>query len=241
MAKAATSQLVRDVRDDLSPLWQAASRLPAKSRGQVILFTGPTTGLGVTSVAASLALLTAHRSLKSTWLVDLDFKANNAFAAFDTGFAGAVGRPGRAFDASLGITDLYRLSGGAPVSDRRPRPKLLAVHQIEGTRLMVTRFRADQLKAGERVRMSDRADWWTALRRAADWIIVDAPSIDGSNAALDVCAHVDGVVIVLEADRSTPADASTAREQVHARGGRVIGTVFNKERADARFFSDLTG
>ena len=98
-----------------------------------------------------------------------------AFKAFEEGFAAGVGRPGRAYDASLRARQIYSV---VPRDASKGYDKLLTAHEIEGTRLLVTRFRNERLRQGQTVQLHTRAAWWTALRQITDFIIVDTPSID---------------------------------------------------------------
>ncbi|MEL7454792.1 MAG: hypothetical protein AAGJ50_15635, partial [Pseudomonadota bacterium] len=188
---------------------------------------------GTTSVAASFALMTAARSRRSTWLVELDLCSGAVFDGFEAGFAADVGRPGRAYDASLGLPPIYDILGPA-TPERKVRTKLLAVHQISGTRLLATRFRTHLLGPRERVRLSTRPDWWAHLRRSADWIIADAPCLARSGAGLAVAAQMDGVVLVVQSDRTPPEAIVSLREEVEDHGGHVLGIVMTGTGGDAR-------
>ena len=177
---------MRDLRPDLAKLWNVASR-----RGE-----------GTSSMAASFALMAAGYAERTAWLVDLALMENAAYDAFDAGFASGVARPGRAYDASLGCAPMYELMPATQAGTA----KLLTAHPVTGTRLLVTRFRTERLARGQVVRLRSQPGWWQALRRSSDWIIVDAPALDRSDAALDVANEAD-----------------------------VIGVVLNRMRADARF------
>ncbi|MEM7663155.1 MAG: hypothetical protein AAF292_12985 [Pseudomonadota bacterium] len=229
---------MHDLRGDLETLWRAAGRLTLARGGRSIMFISATSGEGTSSVAASFALMTADRARRSTWLVELNLTQNRTYEAFRQGFASDIGRPGRAFDASLGVPPIYDIRTRDRIT-RRPRPKLLAVHQIEGTRLLVTRFRKDRLFPDEKVRLSTRADWWQALRRSADWIIADAPALDTSGAGLAMASQMDRVVLVVEADRTRPGDVIALRREVEDHGGQVLGVVMNRMALDARMADRL--
>ncbi|MEM8633890.1 MAG: hypothetical protein AAGF33_02835 [Pseudomonadota bacterium] len=229
---------MRDLRSDLETLWRAAGRLTLARGGRSVMFMSATSGEGTSSVAASFALMTAGRARRSTWLVDLNLTENKCFDAFDRGFTVDVGRPGRPFDASLGVPAIYDLRTRNQAM-RRSRSRLLVVHQIEGTRLMVTRFRRDRLHTDERIRLSTRPDWWRALRTAADWIIVDAPSLDSSGVGLAMASQMDRVVLVVEADRTRPDDVIALRREIEDHGGQVLGVVMNRMLMDARLANRL--
>lgn len=214
-----------DLRQDLSGLWQAATRVTPRSGGRVLLFISANEGEGASSVAVSFALMAATRSARMSWLVDLDLLENPLYAAFSKGVFKGVGRPEHPLDASLGAEQIYTVYG----SDKSPAAsKMLTAHQISGLRLLVTRFRTERLKAGQRLRMQAAPAWWDTLRRSADWAIVDAPALARSSVGLTFTPIVDGVILVVQADGSGADEVQNLRDAVETAGGRVIGVVMNR-------------
>ena len=230
---------MRDLRGDLGNVWRAASRLTSsEGGGRTAMFVSARDGEGTTRVAGSIALMASRRAQKQAWLVDLDLRRNSAFKAFETGFAKHVGPPGRAFDASLRREQIYSV---VPRVATRGSDKLLTAHEIPGTQLLVTRFRNEHLNRGQRVQIRTQPSWWSGLREIADWIIVDAPSLERSPAALAAASQMDGVFIVVEADRTSAEDVVAARREIEAHGGQVIGLVMNRVGSDARFADRFSG
>lgn len=227
---------MKDLRPDLAGLWQSVTRTTSSGTGRVILFIAAEPGSGTTSMAASFALMAAARAQKTAWLVDLDLRRNPAFAGFQAGFANGVKRPGRAYDASLGTAPIYMVSAppGTATGARGSNDKRLCAHRIEGTRLLVTRFRTEGLVPGQRIRLRSQPDWWLALRRASDWAVVDAPALKRSGAGLAVAAQADGVVLVARADRTPARAVARLRDEIEAHGGTLVGVAMNRMRADAR-------
>ncbi len=230
---------MRDLRSDLGTVWRTASRLTASGgAGRAVMFIAARDGEGVTSLAASFALLAGRQAEKPAWLVDLDLRRNPAFEAFETGFADRIGRPGRAFDASLRQEPIYSV---VPRIAGKAEGKLLTAHEIDGANLLVTRFRNERLQPGQRVHIRTAPDWWRALRKLTDWIVVDAPSLQRSPAGLAMAGQMDGVVLVVEADRTSTEDVLSARREIEAHDGEIIGVVMNRVRADARFADRFGG
>lgn len=229
-----------DLRDRLDTVWRAASRLTAASGGRCVMFMSAREGEGTSSVAASFALLAARKSQKSAWLVDLDLRRNSVFAAFEQGFARGVGAPGRAFDASLRTDPIYTITpADLPRGTAGASKKLLTVHEIEKTRLLVSRFRNEELRSGQRVQLRTQPGWWKTVRKAADWIIVDAPALSRSPAGLAMAAQMDGVILVVEADKTSADEVLGLRREIEAHGGKPAGVVMNRVGADARFADRL--
>lgn len=232
-----------DLRPDLDPLWRAAGRLTPAKEARAVMFMAANAGEGASSVAASFALMSAERSERTTWLVDLDVHANPVAAAFERGFAKDIGKPGKSYDASLGLQPFYDIIDeeygklDKPVS----RPKLLAVQQVEDTRLLVTRFMHDRLEPGQKVRLVTRPEWWRKLRQSADWVIVDAPALKTSGAGLAMASQMDGVVIVVDADKTQPEEVTSLRHEIENHGGHVLGVVMNRLRKDALLVDRMVG
>lgn len=232
---------MKDLRPDLSNVWRASARITSPRGSRAIMFISARSGEGATSMAGSFALLAARRAKRNAWLVDLDLRNNRAFKGFQSGFANGVGRPGRAYDASFGVEQMYQVfpktvsRGG-----KRSTPeKLLTAHQIENERLMVTRFRDDRLRPAQRVHVCTQPTWWNTLRRAADWIVVDAPAIDRSGAGLAVASQMDGIVLVVRADETSAQDLTALRREVEIHHGNIIGVAINAVRGDARLADSM--
>ncbi|MEO1554096.1 MAG: hypothetical protein AAFR82_09170 [Pseudomonadota bacterium] len=224
---------MRDLREDLEPVWRAAARISTSaSGGRVIMFTSARIGEGVTSMAASFACIAARRSDKPVWMVDLDFRRNPVFKGFQDGFARDVGAPGRAYDASLRQEPIYRVT---PRVEGSRQAKMLTAHDIDGLSLLVTRFRGDRLKSDQKVRTQQAPAWWQALRGISSWAIVDAPALERSSAAATMASVVDGIILVVTADQTTAQDIEAARQELEAQNGRVLGVVMNRIRGDAQF------
>lgn len=229
---------MRDLKRDLAGLWRLATQISSARGGRVLLFVAAHTGEGTSSVAASFAQIAASRATRTAWLVDLDIKRNAQYAAFSTGVVKDAGRPGHALDASLGADQIYVVTGHETDASYG---KLLNAHQIEGQRLLVTHFRNDRLPTGQKVQLRSSPGWWSALRAAADWIIVDVPALDRSRAGLAFVAQADGVVLVVKADETSASDVAALRQDVEAHGGRVLGVVMNRLQDDARLVSRFEG
>lgn len=223
---------MRDLREDLDPIWRSAARLGAPSdEARILMFTSAVRGEGVSSMAASFAALAARRSEKPVWLVDLDLRTNPQFNAFKTGFARDIGKLGRTFDASLKQTPIFKIS---PRSSDGRLDKLLTVNEVDGLSLLVTRFRGERLGAGQTVSLQTSPEWWQAVRQISGWIVIDAPALSQSSAAQTMASVADGIVLVVAADHTTPAEIDAAHSELEACNGQVLGAVLNRVKADAR-------
>lgn len=234
---------MKDLRKDLTNAWRTAARLTSPGGSRAVMFIAARANEGTSSMAASFSLLASKRARRTAWLVDLDLRNNSAFKGFQAGFAGDVARPGRAYDAALGVPQIYTISPKtvARAGQRTQNEKLLTVHQIENERLMVSRFRNDRLRPAQRVHVQTQPVWWERVRKAADWIVVDSPAIERSGAGLAVASQMDGVVLVVRADDTRAEDLTALRREVEVHGGNIIGVVMNAVRADARLADRMSG
>jgi Mrp family chromosome partitioning ATPase len=67
-----------------------------------------------------------------------------------------------------------------------------------------------------------------SLRQQARYILLDCPSLRKSNEAIGLASLVDGVLLVVEANRTTKEQVSYLERSVSDAGGRVLGHVLNK-------------
>jgi len=220
---------MHDLRADIVQVEKVARRLASANGSRAVMVLASDDGAGTTSVAVSLALRAEAVAARAVWLVDLDLAGNAAYEAFRAPPFDGEGALSRPYDASLGLPPIYSLSPETRMeAAARGSARLLCVHQVGDRRLLVTRMRTERLGDVQRIQFRDSPGWWPAVRTAADWIIVDAPSLARSGAGLMVARHMDGVVLVLRAGETQAEEAVTLRREVEAAGGRVIGIVLNR-------------
>ena len=82
--------------------------------------------------------------------------------------------------------------------------------------------------------LQESPNWWRALRQMASWIIIDAPALEHSSAAVTMAGIADGTVLVVRADATTPAEIDGTRRELEAKNGHILGAVLNRVKADAR-------
>jgi hypothetical protein len=224
-----------DLRSDIIDLQRALMQVlePAKSEGgRTVMFMSATRGEGASSVAASFALLAAEASRRPAWLIDLDLKRNNAFNTFAVGaFARAFGGVGPPYSAALKTQPFFTIELDDPTASNGLG--LFTAHRVGDTRLMVTQFDAARLLAGQSIRIRAQPAYWAAVRAATDWAVVDSPSLDRASAGLAIASQMDAVILVVRADHAEAADVEALRQRVQAHGGKVVGVVLNRMRADA--------
>ncbi|MBW2091415.1 MAG: polysaccharide biosynthesis tyrosine autokinase [Deltaproteobacteria bacterium] len=185
---------------------QVLERLTATG-GNSILISSPNPQEGKTITAINLAISIAHEVNRTTLLVDADLR--KPFVHYYLGFEAEQGLAqyltGEAEIPDLlvnpGIEKLTILPGGRPLPNST---ELLGAPRMQSL--------VQELKG----RYSDR------------YIIYDTTSLLTQADPIVFSRHVDGIVLVVEAERTTNKDLERTMELLKDRP--VIGTLFNKSR-----------
>ncbi len=224
---------MKDLRADLRDLHRALVQTPASESGRSVMFISARAGEGVSSIAASFALLAAEHARRAVWLVDLDLKRNNLFNAFAVGpFAQAFGGVGPPYSAALKTQPFFALE--PEDSGTTDGLGLFTAHRVGDTRLMVTQFDSARLKPNQSIRIRTQPTYWQTVRSVTDWAVIDAPALELSGAGLAIASQVDRTVIVVRADNTSPAEVDAMKREIEAHGGKVDCVVLNRQKGDAR-------
>lgn len=71
----------------------------------------------------------------------------------------------------------------------------------------------------------------TRLRPQFDFIVIDGPPVNRYADASVLASKVDGVILVVEADRTPVVEAEAAKRQLDKIGARILGVVLNRRRS----------
>lgn len=77
-----------------------------------------------------------------------------------------------------------------------------------------------------------RRDCIELLRREFDYTIIDCPSLRESGDALSMAPFVDGVILVVEANRTRAEQVRQAEQNIEAAQGKLLGHILNKRTYD---------
>jgi len=69
-----------------------------------------------------------------------------------------------------------------------------------------------------------------ALRPVSDWVLFDSSPINASNDGVVISSEVDGVVLILRAEKTRWEVAQNAVHRLRGAGGNVVGVVLNRRR-----------
>ncbi len=71
---------------------------------------------------------------------------------------------------------------------------------------------------------------WEMLRMRFDLVVIDSPPLELSSDALGLVGKADGVVLVVEAEKTRWPIVQNLRDSIINHGGKILGVVFNKRR-----------
>jgi hypothetical protein len=104
----------------------------------------------------------------------------------------------------------------------------------------LSELRAPEMRPAESTSKQSRSPWqgsWqyredciNALRQQFEYVLIDCPSLRSGGDALSVAPLVDGVILVVEADRTTKSQVQHAEHQIEAAGGKLSGHILNKRK-----------
>ncbi len=74
------------------------------------------------------------------------------------------------------------------------------------------------------------AGFWEALRERYDLVLIDSAPVSVSPDGIEISRGVDGVVVVVEAEKTRWQVVENLKQKIENRGGNILGIVFNKRR-----------
>ncbi len=72
--------------------------------------------------------------------------------------------------------------------------------------------------------------FWESLREKYDLVLIDSSSAASSPDGIEIARRVDGVVLVVEAEKTRWQIVENLKEKIENSGGNILGVVFNKRR-----------
>jgi capsular exopolysaccharide synthesis family protein len=125
------------------------------------------------------------------------------------------------------ILPLPTESGLAEFASGRMAPEALA-SRLDGFNFSVI---AAGMTRGQPVDFEVVGTLLARLRSQFDFIVIDAPPVNSYADTSVLATKVDGVILVVEADRTPVVDAETAKRQLDKIGARILGVVLNRRRS----------
>ena len=214
------------IQGQMNGVWSAVAAATGGA-GAAVMFVGAKHDVGISEVARAFAELAAGRAAKSAWLIDLDFFGPGQFSALggaQTGFKGP-------YDMTFGVTPFWRAQPRAP--DGAQGEGAVVSYKTTIPKLYVSRFNRAALAGNQKLQVTPAPDYWRAVRRSVDLTIVDAPPLEQSRAGLALAADMDGVILVIDGNKSDVRESIDLRDEVVGRGGRCLGIVVTGQSSSA--------
>jgi capsular exopolysaccharide synthesis family protein len=172
-----------------------------------VMLISALSGEGVTTVALGLAVTMAEVARQGVLLIDLNTMA-----------------PG--LDGRLAVEPRYGL-GEVLSKQVAPRDAIVATPVARLSLLAAGHEPVDYSQADTLAQLDDLVK---ALRSDYEFVIVDAGSLESASDSLLVASRLDGVVLVVQAERTGADAVREASGDLRAAGGRLLGVVLNRRR-----------
>lgn len=206
-AKTDETSTKATMEEQMLCLYQSIASLMPFSEGKILQFIGSRKGEGTSTVVREFAKMAAMKMHKSVLLIDADRTSPSQHRFFDIpsdcGWQDAVDNP-ELISKTMHQVENYGLYVGPSCNTYHATPEI---------------FDSDKLK-----------QFWQTLWTRFDLILLDSPPFSVSPDGLAIAPRVDGVVLVVEAERTPWPVVESVNKRIRSIGGNVLGIVFNKRR-----------
>ncbi len=191
---------------EMSTLYQTVTAALPGNGHRSILFVGSRSSEGTSTIAREFSRTVASRMEKEVVLVDCDGSYNGlVYPEMD---------PELRLDASL--------SGGQIEK---------ALCPVDGSSLCIfPLFRLSDRYRPQVIDFGNGGGFWNFLKERFELIVVDLPPAMMHTSGPSIIPLVDGVIIVVEAEKTRWQVALSVKEKIVKNGGTVLGVVFNKQQ-----------
>lgn len=195
------------MKDEIISLYRSLNAMLSGSQKKVIQFIGSREGEGTSTIVRELAMVSAKRFGKTVLLLDANIQKPSQHAFFN-------------IHPRCSCEDVIR--SGSPIDN--------ALYQVEHSRLFVSIISGYSSSSSHQFFDSLRNDnFWDKLQQF-DLILVDSSPATASSEGLAISRIVDGVVLVVEAEKTRWPIAKSVKENIEKNGGNILGIAFNKRR-----------
>lgn len=206
---ALQTEVIRGVSlsTEMSWLHHQVESLLANSSNKMIQFMGSKRGEGVSTIVREFAKVAVERHGKSVLILDSAYqdptRRININVTCEYGWLDLL-KEGELIDKAfyrVGDSNLYF----APIS-----------------------VQASMLPPVKDLNLASNV--WDKLKEKFDLILIDSSSDTNTTESITVSRNVDGVVLIVEAEKTSKKSIKKIRDRVIANGGNIIGVIFNKRK-----------
>ncbi len=182
----------------------------SESAMKVVLFVGACAGSGTSTAAANFAATLAQELDSQVLLIDANVRSRNGSDLMRADLKEVDPRLGQA-----------RISVASPSHESSVwGPSNL--HLLSVCSKCSMPFALFESKAFD--------EFLRAARARFKYVVVDAPPLQGNPGSLVLSRKADGVVLVIESEKTRKRSALWAKQQIEGAGGKLLGVVLNRRR-----------
>jgi len=196
-----------EMEEEMIALYQSINSLRSSTqKNKVIQFMSPDGEQGTSTIALELARVAALKYTKSVLLLDADLRKLDQ----------------EPFNITLEHSLEETIRAGDPVDK--------ALYQIANSSLFLSRLFKGSGSIRQFLDPSGIDDLLENLRTRFDFIFIDSPPEDVFSIGLATSTSVNGVILVLDAEKTCLDAAKNITDKITKNGGKVLGVVVNKQR-----------
>jgi Mrp family chromosome partitioning ATPase len=196
-----------EMEEEMIVLYQSIDSLRSGTQNQVIQFMGPSEEEGTSTIVREFAIIVASRYSKSVLLLDAD-------------------------ERKLGqhpYVNIY-LEHSLEETFREGEPIDKAIYQVTNSSLFMSQLFTGPESYRQFLDTTGIDVLLEKLRKRFDLILIDSPPATGFSYGLATSDQVNGVILVLAAEKTSWQVAKNITDRITNHGGKVLGVVFNKQR-----------
>ena len=198
-----------EMEEEMIALYQSINSLRSGTqKNKVIQFMSTAEEEGASTIAMELAMVAALKFNKSVLLLDADLRRLDEQQPF--------------FNIKLGNSLEETIRAGDPLDK--------ALYQIANSSLFLGRLFKDSGSIRQFLDPAGIDDLLEKLMKQFDFIFIDSPPDTVFSIGMATSVSVNGVVLVLDAEKTCLDEAKNMKDKIYDNGGKVLGIVINKQR-----------
>jgi capsular exopolysaccharide synthesis family protein len=196
-----------DMEEGMINLHQSIESILPEPKRRIIQFIGSREGEGTSTIIREFARVSAIKFGKSVLLLDADRNHPSQRLFFN-------------IKPEVGWEDVMQDDG--PIDK--------ALYQIGETRLFISPVSQHSASTPPMIDSLQMDTFLKRLRQRFDLILIDSPPATTSSDGLAISSKVDGIVLVVEAEKTRWPVTENVKERITKSGGNILGIVLNKRK-----------
>lgn len=205
--ETATTNIASSLREKLIAAARTIEAALPDQACRTLVFVGTRNGEGASTLAREFAKVGARELRKRVVLIDCE---------------GGLGGHHEHFGLAMGAGLDAVLAGQADLDE--------ALSPAGDDLLRVGRLMAPGGSAASVVCGPDFGNLMDSIRNSAQWVLFDAPSASVSSDVFLLAPETDGVVVVVEAEKTRWQVVGSLRTRIAMQGGTVLGVILNRRK-----------